>query len=258
RALIDHLVGARLLVSKSDDAGSGATVELVHESLIGAWPQLKMWAEAGKEEAAFLVQLRQVAQQWESRGRAQGLLWRGEAADEARRFATRLGGTVAAREQDYLSSVIALANKSGRVKRLAVAMTMLVLAALAITAVIVVVIVRDAEQKAILKADEAEAAKAQEAAQVQELKDAQAKRDEAEKAAEESAAKEAAANKDTQQSRAELQKTNVKLQAALEAANRAIADEKALREKLQGINEEQKRQMVLLKQHSKGMATTLK
>jgi hypothetical protein len=258
RALIDHLVSARLLVSKSDDAGSGATVELVHESLIGAWPQLKMWAEAGKEEAAFLVQLRQVAQQWESRGRVQGLLWRGEAADEARRFATRLGGTVAAREQDYLSSVIALANKSGRVKRLAVAATMLVLAVLAIAGIIVVLIVRDAEQKAIVKADEAEAAEARNAAQLQEVKDAQAKRDEAEKAAEEAAAKEAAANKDTQQSRADLQKALVQTKAALETANRAVADEKAIGAKLQALYDEKKREVIMLKQHSKGMATTLK
>ncbi|MBC7978493.1 MAG: serine/threonine protein kinase, partial [Myxococcales bacterium] len=63
RGLIDQLVSARLLVTKSDDQGVGATVEIIHESLISAWPQLRHWAEAGREQAAFLVQVRQAAQQ---------------------------------------------------------------------------------------------------------------------------------------------------------------------------------------------------
>ena len=77
----------------------------MHESLITAWPQLHAWMDAGREEAAFLAQLRQAAEQWETRGRPAGLVWRGEMADEARRYAVRLGGTLAPREQNGLGDM---------------------------------------------------------------------------------------------------------------------------------------------------------
>jgi hypothetical protein len=137
-------------------------------------------------------------------------------------------------------------------------MTMLVLAALAIAGVIVVLVVRDAEQKAIVKADEAEAANARVEAQYQELKDEKTKRDTAEKAAQEAAAKEAAEHKDTLQSREDLQKSNVRLKAAADAANAATAKAEALAEKLQAMYDDQKRQNAALLKQRKGIATTLK
>jgi len=246
-----------LLVSKSDDAGTGATVELVHESLIGAWPQLRMWAEASRDEAAFLVQLRQVAQQWEQRGRVQGLLWRGEAADEARRFATRLGGTVAPREQEYLSEVIALANRSGRMRRLALIATMLALAGLAIAAVIVVIIVRDAEQKALVKADEAELAQQQLQAQLDKVREAEAKREAAVEQARVASAKEAAAAEKISESKEELKKKADDLNRALAQAKEANLREHEISQQLQRLLDEEKRRSAVLAKQRKTMATEL-
>ncbi|HEX3763918.1 MAG TPA: serine/threonine-protein kinase [Kofleriaceae bacterium] len=270
--LLDLLVAARLLVSKSDDQGVGASVELIHESLITAWPQLSQWAEAGREEAAFLVQLRQVAQQWEARGGPPGLLWRGEAAEEARRFAARLGDTLGSRERRFLDSVIAHATRASRIKRLAVVATMVVLAGLVMVGLVVVIWVHRAEQEALRQADEAREARANLAGQLKLVEDKEAARAEAERQAQEAARKEqeaarkaqeaakdaAAAGEDAQLSRAELQRANQHLTEALDAAHKANDQERALREKVERLlNEERQRNDALAKQRNK-MATQLR
>ncbi len=258
RALLDQLVAARLLVSKSDDQGAGATVEIIHESLISAWPQLRQWAEAGREEAAFLVQLRQAAQQWESRGCPQGLLWRGDAADEARRLAARLGNTIGPRERRFLDSVIAHATRSGRLKRLAVLATMFVLAGLVIVGLVVVLWVRNAEQEALRQASEARAARSQLADQLTLIQDKEAARLAAEKQAAVAEKQAAVAGEDAQLSRSELQRANQQLKEALDTARAASAQEKALREKVETVlDQERQRSKALAKQRSK-MATELR
>src|SRR5205823_6152130 len=80
--VVDQLISARLLVS------GGTTVELVHESLIESWPTLRRWLDEDQEDAAFLSQLAAAAKQWDARGRAAGLLCRGDAIEEARRWPT--------------------------------------------------------------------------------------------------------------------------------------------------------------------------
>jgi hypothetical protein len=51
-------VQARLLVVQTGGGASGATVEIVHESLLHSWPTLKRWLDEGQEDAGFLEQLR--------------------------------------------------------------------------------------------------------------------------------------------------------------------------------------------------------
>jgi eukaryotic-like serine/threonine-protein kinase len=251
RAVVDELVSARLLVSKSDEHGAGATVELIHESLIAAWPQLQRWVDAGREQAAFLVQIRQAAQQWESRGCPPGLLWRGDAAAEARRFAERIGNTLAPRERRFLDSVVAHATRSSRIKRLAVAATIVVLGTLVIAGLFVVIWVRGAEQEALRQAEEASAARAELAAQLKVVQNKEEAR-----AAAEHQAKEAGA--DAQLSRSELQRANRQLTDALQAARQASAQQRALREKVEKLLvEERKRSEALAKQRTK-MATDLR
>jgi serine/threonine protein kinase len=231
RGLLDLLVAARLLVTKSDDQGAGASVELIHESLISAWPQLRQWAGAGREEAAFLVQLRQAAQQWEGRGYPQGLLWRGEAADEARRLAARLGDTLGPRERRFIDSVIAHASRASRVKRLAVVATMAVLAGLVVVGLVVVIWVRGTEQEALRQADEARAARSELADQLQVVQAKEAARAAAERQARE-AAQQAAA--------------------AADAARQASEHERALREKVEKLlADERKRNNALAKQRTR-------
>ncbi|HEX4421345.1 MAG TPA: protein kinase [Kofleriaceae bacterium] len=263
--LIDQLVAARLLVSKSDDRGAGATVEIVHESLISAWPQLRQWTDASREEAAFLVQIRQAAQQWEARGCPDGLLWRGDAAGEARRFAVRLGNTLATRERRFLDAVIANAVRSGRIRRLAVAGTMILLAVIAVSAGIAVLWVRGAEQRALRQADEASTARHDLAAQLKLVQDKEAQRLAAQQTAE-------AADKDAQLSRTELEDAHQKLELAYQQVKQTNDQVKQTNEQLQhaldearvantkaqaAYDDEHKRNQALLKQRSK-IATELR
>ncbi|HUS66990.1 MAG TPA: protein kinase, partial [Kofleriaceae bacterium] len=158
RRLLDQLVHARLLVVQKRGDGN-ASAEIVHESLIERWPTLRRWLDEGQEDAAFVAQLRAAAQQWDARGRPAGLLWRGEAMEEARRWYGRARRELPAREQQFLDAVLALATRSSRLKRFAVVATISVLSLVAIGASVAMVWIRQAEQEAQEQADVAEVEK---------------------------------------------------------------------------------------------------
>jgi serine/threonine protein kinase len=239
RAVLDHLVGARLLVSK-DDQAQGAAIEIVHESLISAWPQLRQWVDAGRDEAQFLVQLRQAAQQWEARDHAPGLLWRGEAADDARKFGMWIGHTLAPREKRFLDAVVALATRSSRIRRIAVYATIAVLASLVAVGGVVVVKVRAAEKSALEQASAASKARTELADQLRVVNEKEAARVAAEKEAAEAARKATEAGQDAQLSRAELEKANAKLKTALATAEAATEKEKKARREVEVLLEQEK------------------
>jgi WD40 repeat protein len=121
--LIDHLVEARLLVVQTTGDGEGvASVEIVHESLIEKWPTLHRWLDETQEEAAFLGQLQTAARQWDARGRPAGLVWRGEAVEEAQRWRRRSPRELPEREAAFLAAALSQASRATRLKRLAVAL----------------------------------------------------------------------------------------------------------------------------------------
>ena len=112
--VIHHLAGARLLFVETGEGREGAIVELVHESLIESWGRLRSWLEEDEKDAEFLARLRPAAKQWETSGRAEGLLWRDQTAKEARVWLERrrverkedahVG--LGAHEQAFLAAVI--------------------------------------------------------------------------------------------------------------------------------------------------------
>ncbi len=153
-ALVRHLVQSRLLVVQSRSGSDSAAVEIVHESLISQWPTLRLWLDEGQEDAAFLEQLRTAAKQWEHKGKASGLLWRGEAMEEARRFHKRYGGPLAGREHAFLDAVMAAASKSQRAKRRAVIAGFVVLSALIVAGSIALFTIRQAEKEALAAEEE--------------------------------------------------------------------------------------------------------
>ena len=118
--VLDRLIEARLVTVEG--AGSEeSTVELVHESLIDTWPALARWLEGEQDDAQFRARLRGAAKEWEASGSAEGLLWRGEAAIEARRWQKRQGGEAGAdlrgQEARYLDAVVALLDRQLRTRR---------------------------------------------------------------------------------------------------------------------------------------------
>ena len=150
--LVDRLVRARLLVIRTDESGSGALVEIVHESLIHSWPLLRRWLDENQDDAAFLEQLRTAAKQWRARGYPNGLLWRGEAMEEARRWARRYRGDLPDLQRAYLSAVISFATRNDRRKRRAVAIAFALLSLLVVAACIGLILIRDAERESTRQA----------------------------------------------------------------------------------------------------------
>jgi hypothetical protein len=163
--VIDHLVAARLLVVQSRSEEEGPAVELVHESLVDSWPRLRRWLDESHEDAAFLSQLRTAAKQWGAKGKSQGLLWRGEAMEEARRFHTRYKGPLSALEQEYLNEVFALAVRSARIRKAAIVSAFGFLILLLAVGAVALVLIQGARKEAQIQARKAkiEARKAREA-----------------------------------------------------------------------------------------------
>jgi len=217
-ALLDQLAQARLLVMQKRGESEGATVELVHESLIQSWPTLRRWLDESQEDAAFLSQLRSAARQWQSRGRPEGLLWRGETMEEARQFQRRYRGALATRERAFLDAVLALASRWNRRKRMALIATFTVLVAGIAAAAVALVMIRSAERDAVEHADratvEAERARAAERQVKSQLAVIKSEKRDKEKFRAEADEKGAEVAK----SREQLRAKNVELEGALEKA----------------------------------------
>jgi hypothetical protein len=146
--LIDHLVEARLLVVQTRSDAGGGSVEIVHESLIDRWPTLRRWLDEDQEDAAYLAQLAAAAKQWDAKGRAAGLLWRGDAMEEARRWHALRPRELPARDRAFLDAVFALARRGKRARRIALIGAFVLLGSVAAGASVAFVWIRGAEQEA--------------------------------------------------------------------------------------------------------------
>ncbi|WP_428264311.1 serine/threonine-protein kinase [Haliangium sp.] len=223
QALIEHLVQARLLVVQGGEASGGATVEIVHESLLHSWPLLRRWLDENQDDAVFLEQLRNAARQWQAKGRAGGLLWRGEAAAEAKRWYRRYRGTLAGGEREYLEAVFALGARAARTKRMIIAGAMGALALVAVVAVVGLLIVWDARRAADEQAAQARAAEAKVTQKNESLAVEIQERQKAE-------AEARAALDENQRKRRELEESQAKLTRAVAKLREALDEAEAARE----------------------------
>jgi len=223
--LTDHLVQARLLVVQTGGGATGATVEIVHESLIHSWPTLKRWLDEGQEDSGFLEQLRNAARQWQAKGRDSGLLWRGEVVEEAQRFQRRYHGELPQVQRDFLDAVFAQSAKATRFKRAAVVGSTVLMVLLVAASAVALVVIRKAQQEAERQAVAAKVAEGQareseatalkaEAEAKQRLAEVQAKELERQRAQEEAEA----ANAQVAVANNELQEKNSELLDALKKA----------------------------------------
>ena len=147
-ALVDELVASRLLVVQSRSDGQERSVELAHESLISEWPTFRRWLDESHEDAAFIEQLRSAARQWDQSQRSAGLLWRGDIAEDARRFQARARVDLIPLERDYLAAVAALAQRASRRRRRLVLGIFLLLGVLVVASGIGFLTIREAEKAA--------------------------------------------------------------------------------------------------------------
>ena len=166
------LTEARLLtVQTTSDDEADARVEIVHESLINRWQTLQRWLDEGHEDRAMLDQLRQASQQWQLRKRPTGLLWTGEAIDEARLWRRRSEAKMTPIEDDFLAAGFKLADRAQNRKRLLVTVTIVILAAVAVGALGSMLKIRESGQRA---QRESERAKTEKGRAVNEAKKARA------------------------------------------------------------------------------------
>ncbi|MGE5187280.1 MAG: protein kinase domain-containing protein [Acidobacteriota bacterium] len=219
--VIDQLVAARLLVVQSGGDSGGGSVELVHESLIERWPALRRWLDEDAEDAAYVAHLAAAAKQWDVKGRPAGLLWRGDAVDEARRWYAERPRDLTARDQAFIDAVFALARRGRRARRGALVGAFALLAVIAAGATIAFVWVRGAEQKATAAAAEANDRFEQLQRTEHERRTAEQRRSAAEQGKQKAEAEVKAKDALVQESREELQAENARLVDALGEASAA-------------------------------------
>ena len=211
--IVDRLVRSRLLVgqtvaSPGGGTSAGGTVELVHESLIHGWPLLRRWLDETQEDSAFLEQLRNACKQWQIKGYAPDLLWRGEQMQEAKLWHSRYRGELTDLQRAYLSAVFTLSARATRRKRLAVIAALGFLSLLVVAAGVGLFMIRKAQKEAT--------------AQARRVTEQLALTQEAEKAA-------GAAHAKTFEAKQQLETQNAKLLAAIDATERARRDAETAR-----------------------------
>ena len=153
--VIDRLVDARLLVVQPLDDGRSSAVEIIHESLIRGWPTLRRWLDEDHDDAQLVDQLRIAARQWLLKRFDTGLLWRGEAAADARKLHARYRGPLSELERGFLEAVVRHEAAQVRHRRAAIALGLLALAGTAVVALALLGIL-DASRTAA-RANEAQA-----------------------------------------------------------------------------------------------------
>ena len=75
--MIEEMSAARLVVVTADGATGEPAVEVTHEALIRAWPELRGWIDADREALRLHRRLTDAAREWNAAGREEGLLYRG-------------------------------------------------------------------------------------------------------------------------------------------------------------------------------------
>lgn len=176
--LVDQMVDARLLVVQTIEGGKGSTVEIVHESLVQGWPTLRRWLDENQDDAELVDQLRTAARQWQAKNRDVGMLWRGETADEAKKFRKRYKGPLSDTERAFLEEVVNFGAAQARKRRTAVIAGFVTLGAIVVATMVFLVMIQKSRTEARLAARQAAAAQVEAEAQRHE---AVAQRSEAEK-----------------------------------------------------------------------------
>jgi serine/threonine protein kinase len=146
--LIDQMVDARLLVVQTIEGGRGSTVEIVHESLVQGWPTLRRWLDENQDDAGLVDQLRVAARQWQQKGFDAGLLWRGESADEAKKFRLRYKGPLSDVERGFLDAVVNYETAQIRRRRAAIIGGFTALSLIVVATMVLLVIIQKSRAEA--------------------------------------------------------------------------------------------------------------
>jgi eukaryotic-like serine/threonine-protein kinase len=277
--VLDLLVAARLLVVQKRDASGSGSVEIVHESMVTSWPALRRWLDEDQEDSAFLAEIGAAAKQWDVKGRPTGLLWRGEAMEEARRWYTARPRALSARDQAFIDAVLAHARRGKRRRSVMLASAFAVLTLFGVGASIAYMRVRVAEQEAMDEAKRASDSLAKLEAEERARKNAEGdaaaaeeRKRKAEQAAREKSVDLALSKEELIKKNAELDTKNAELlgliadaktarekaEASSRKAEAAAAEEKRLKSELQAKLDEEKARVKKLQDEMRKISTQLK
>jgi hypothetical protein len=160
--VMNALVNARLLnsyASSSNEAERQHSVEIVHESLLTAWPRLVQWRTQDAEGAQIRDQLRQAAQLWRERGQSDDLLWSGSTYHELVVWRERYPGALTPTEAAFAKAADRHAARRRRRTQLAVGALLVAVSAVAIATSILWQRSETSRQQAQAEARRAEAGK---------------------------------------------------------------------------------------------------
>ena len=122
--VLDELVDARLLTTYEARARDGERryrVEIIHESLLRAWPRLVRWQAQDAEGALLRDQLKQAAHLWDEKGRPADLLWSGTSFRELALWRERYPGALTALEEQFARAMTSRAESRRRRRRIGTA-----------------------------------------------------------------------------------------------------------------------------------------
>lgn len=114
KAVLAHLIDARLLVVREDDGVD--IVEVVHECLAERWDRLARWRSEDAADRALLGEVRAATRRWLDARRRVDLLWRGEALAELRKLASR-STALTGDERAFATAADRAARRSRRIRR---------------------------------------------------------------------------------------------------------------------------------------------
>lgn len=132
--VLRELVDARLLTTyevREEDHEPTRRVEIIHESLLKAWPRLVRWQTQDADAVQLRDQLRQAARTWHEHGRSDDLLWTGSAFREYSVWRERYPGGLSELEEAFARSMTELAGRRRRRRRAAATAAIVVLLAVA-------------------------------------------------------------------------------------------------------------------------------
>jgi WD40 repeat protein len=132
-------------------------IEIVHESLLKAWPRLLRWQAQDEEGALLRDQLRQAAHLWKEKARPSDLLWSGTSFREYELWRERYSGKLTALEEQFAR---AMTDRARRLRRLRQAAVAAVVVGLGTVAVAVSVLRHQAVLQAERAAQQAQLAQA--------------------------------------------------------------------------------------------------
>ena len=130
--VIRQLIDARLLTSFEDESHEDdrrQRIEVVHESLLSAWPRLVGWRTQEADSARLRDELRQAARTWDEHGCSDDMLWTGAAYREFASWRERYPGGLSEVEESFAGAMRAHAGRQRRRRRIAAAAIIVLLVA---------------------------------------------------------------------------------------------------------------------------------